>query len=192
MTVMPMVSSMGCSEIWGLETNCCSSAGYVGGGDDPVCWVSSTGDGWTTALVFGVDDPSGGCSAGGLQLSTVPAECLSSCRRHLLFLMMFLSAICLIVTEDFHGQQFSSTKLQQEKIEPPSIRLHSETEPDKQAAVTASSYTVAAASHNFIWAIEAHRTCQLFPRESAYHQQHCCNCSQVKSTAPTTASRNQC
>ncbi|GMH19820.1 hypothetical protein Nepgr_021661 [Nepenthes gracilis] len=91
MTVLPMVSSMGCSEIWGLETNCCSSAGYVGGGDDPVCWASSTGDSWTTALVFEVDDPSGGCSAGGLQLSTVLAECLSGCRRHLLFLMMFLS-----------------------------------------------------------------------------------------------------
>ncbi|GMH30421.1 hypothetical protein Nepgr_032264 [Nepenthes gracilis] len=59
-TVMPMVSSTGCSAIWGLETNCCSSAGYVGGGDDPVCWASSTGDGWTTALVFRVDDPSGG------------------------------------------------------------------------------------------------------------------------------------
>ncbi|GMH31690.1 hypothetical protein Nepgr_033534 [Nepenthes gracilis] len=35
------------------------------GSDAPVGWVSSTGDGWTTALVFGADDPSGvgrGCN----------------------------------------------------------------------------------------------------------------------------------
>ncbi|GMH12850.1 hypothetical protein Nepgr_014691 [Nepenthes gracilis] len=37
-------------------------AGFSFGSDAPVCWVSSTGDGWTTALVFGADDPSGGRS----------------------------------------------------------------------------------------------------------------------------------
>ncbi|GMH14509.1 hypothetical protein Nepgr_016350 [Nepenthes gracilis] len=62
-TVLPMVSSTECSEIWWLKTNCCSSAGYADGGDGPVCWASSTGDGWTTALVFEVADPSGGRAA---------------------------------------------------------------------------------------------------------------------------------
>ncbi|GMH16177.1 hypothetical protein Nepgr_018018 [Nepenthes gracilis] len=49
----------------GLEFYCSKKCGCIGfsfGSDAPVCWVSSTGDGWTTALVFGVDDPSGGRS----------------------------------------------------------------------------------------------------------------------------------
>ncbi|GMH22925.1 hypothetical protein Nepgr_024768 [Nepenthes gracilis] len=72
-TELPMVSSTECSEIWWLKTNCCSSAGYAGGGDGPVCWASSTGDGWTTALVFEVADPSGGRSqAAILMLISAP------------------------------------------------------------------------------------------------------------------------
>ncbi|GMH22129.1 hypothetical protein Nepgr_023972 [Nepenthes gracilis] len=49
----------------GLEFYCSRKCGCIGfsfGSDAPVCWVSSTRDGWTTALVFGVDDPSRGRS----------------------------------------------------------------------------------------------------------------------------------
>ncbi|GMH24776.1 hypothetical protein Nepgr_026619 [Nepenthes gracilis] len=44
-TVLLMVSSTECSEIWWLKTNYCSYAGYAGGGDGPVWWASFTGDG---------------------------------------------------------------------------------------------------------------------------------------------------
>ncbi|GMH20944.1 hypothetical protein Nepgr_022786 [Nepenthes gracilis] len=44
-TVLPMVSSTECSEIWWPKTNCCSYAGYAGGGDGPVWWAAFTGDG---------------------------------------------------------------------------------------------------------------------------------------------------
>ncbi|GMH12887.1 hypothetical protein Nepgr_014728 [Nepenthes gracilis] len=79
-TVLPMVSSTKCSKIWWLKTNCCSSAGYADGGDGPVCWASSTGDGWTTALVFEVADPSGGRSDHCLMMTSILLEGCNSAR----------------------------------------------------------------------------------------------------------------
>ncbi|GMH07450.1 hypothetical protein Nepgr_009290 [Nepenthes gracilis] len=101
-----------------------------------------------------------------------------------------INAICLIVTRGLPWQQIQQDKIATRENRATIHRLHRETSRISELRRHSQQlHRLQQTSHNFIWAIETHKDCQLFPRESAYHQQRfAVNRSQVKSTAPTTAS----